>query len=123
MRTPERAPASTSGIAVPETFFKPQKRNRRATWRMSALSGFAAFIMGVPLTLILTPLLYTVTLLVADIINFFSPLPPQLWQDAENLARLGVRLGDYLFNQRGTLDPQELAVGMALLLLPGMVLV
>jgi Zn-dependent protease with chaperone function len=115
--------ASSSNIAVPETFFKAQKRNRRATWRMSALSGFAAFIMGVPLTLILTPLLYAVTLVVADIINSFSQLPPQFWQDADNLAKLGVRLGDYFFNQKGTLDPQELAVGMALILLPGMVLV
>jgi Zn-dependent protease with chaperone function len=115
--------ASPSTISVPETFFKAQKRNRRATWRMSALSGFAAFMMGVPLTLVLTPLLYAVTLVVADIINSFSPLPPQFWQDTENLAKLGVRLGDYLFNQRGTLDPQELAVGMALILLPGMVLV
>jgi Zn-dependent protease with chaperone function len=115
--------ARTSTAAVPETFFKAQKRNRRATWRMSALSGFAAFIMGVPLTLILTPLLYAVALVVADIINSFSPLPPQFWQDAENLAKLGVRLFDYLINQRGSLDPQELAVGMALILLPGMVLV
>jgi Zn-dependent protease with chaperone function len=115
--------ASTSTIAVPETFFKAQKRNRRATWRMSALSGFAAFIMGIPLTLMLTPLLYAVTLVVADIINSFSPLPPEFWQKAESLAKLGVRLGDYLINQKGTLDRQELAVGMALILLPGMVLV
>src|SRR5215467_9557262 len=115
--------ASTSTSAVPETFFKAQKRNRRATWRMTALSGFAAFVMGVPLTLVLTPLLYAATLVVADIINSFSPLPPLFWQETGNLAKLGVRLGDYLFNQRGTLDPQELAVGMALLLLPGMVLV
>jgi Zn-dependent protease with chaperone function len=104
----------------PETFFAAQKRNRRATWRMSALCAFAAFIMGIPLTLVLTPLLYVLTLAVAEIINHFSPLPPEFWQNANQLAHLGVRVADYVLNQKGTLDPQELATGLALVLLPGM---
>jgi Zn-dependent protease with chaperone function len=114
--------ASSRSFAVPETFFKAQKRNRRATWRMSALSAFAAFIMGIPLTLVLTPLLYVVTLVIADIINYFSPLPPEFWRNASDLAKFGVRVADYVLNQKGTLDPQELALGLALVLLPGMVL-
>lgn len=106
----------------PEAFFKAQKRNRRATWRMSALCVFAAFVMGIPLTLVLTPLLYAVTLLAAEIINRFSPLPPEFWQTLNGLAQLFVRVADYLINQRGTVDPQEIAIGLALTLLPGMVL-
>src|SRR5216684_696169 len=105
----------------PETFFRAQKRNRRATWRMSALSVFAAFIMGVPLTLVLTPLLYVVTMVVAEIVNYFSPLPPEFFRNADLLAGLGLRVGDFVINQRGRLDPQELALGLALLLLPGMI--
>jgi len=108
------------GPQNPETFFAAQKRNRRATWRMSALCAFAAFIMGIPLTLVLTPLLYTLTLAVAEIINHFSPLPPNFWQNANQLAQLGMRVADYLINDKGTLDPQELASGLALVLLPGM---
>ncbi len=104
----------------PETFFRAQKRNRRATWRMSALRAFAAFIMGVPLTLVLTPLLYVLTLAVAEVINHFSPLPPEFFQNANQLAHLGMRVADYLINQKGTLDPQELATGLAVVLLPGM---
>ncbi len=104
----------------PETFFRAQKRNRRATWRMSALCAFAAFIMGVPLTLVLTPLLYVLTLAVAEVINHFSPLPPEFFQNANQLAHLGMRVADYLINQKGTLDPQELATGLAVVLLPGM---
>ncbi|HET9282642.1 MAG TPA: M48 family metalloprotease [Candidatus Angelobacter sp.] len=104
----------------PETFFAAQKRNRRATWRMSALSAFAAFIMGIPLTLVLTPLLYALTLAGAEIINHFSPLPPEFWQNANDLAKFGARVADYVLNQKGTLDPQELAIGLALVLLPGM---
>src|SRR4029077_11071164 len=103
----------------PETFFAAQKRNRRATWRMSALCAFAAFIMGIPLTLVLTPLLYVLTMAVAEIINHFSPIPEFLEQ-AGQLAHLGARVADYVLNQKGTLDPQELVTGLALVLLPGM---
>jgi Zn-dependent protease with chaperone function len=117
-------PAVSQNLAPrnPETFFRAQKRNRRATWRMSALCMFAAFIMGVPLTLVLTPLLYAVTLLVAEIINRFSPLSPEFWQTLDGLAQLFYRVADYFINQRGTLDPQELGLGLALVLLPGMFL-
>ena len=107
----------------PETFFKAQKRNRRATWRMSALTVFAAFVMGIPLTLVLTPLLYTLTMFTAEVFNrFISPLPPEFWQTANDLARFGMKVADFVINQRGTLDPQDLALGLLLILGPGMVL-
>ncbi len=114
-------PATTFTLRDPETFFRAQKRNRRATWRMSALSVFAAFIMGIPLTLVLTPLFYVLTLVVAEIVNHFSPLPPEFWHNVHGIAQIGVRLGDYFFNHKGTLDPSELVLGAVLFLLPGMV--
>ncbi|HEU4414565.1 MAG TPA: M48 family metalloprotease [Candidatus Angelobacter sp.] len=120
MNTVNTVSARGFGPLNPETFFAAQKRNRRATWRMSALCAFAAFIMGVPLTLVLTPLLYAGTLLVAEIVNHFSPLPPDFWNQASALAHQGGRVADYVLNQRGTLDPGELAGGLALVLLPGM---
>ncbi len=104
----------------PETFFAAQKRNRRATWRMSALSAFAAFIMGIPLTLVLTPLLYALTLIAAQIIDHFSPLPPEFWQQANQLAKFGLRIADYVLNQKGSVEPGELALALVLFLLPGM---
>ncbi len=119
--TEDTTSARNFGPANPETFFAAQKRNRRATWRMSALCTFAAFIMGIPLTLVLTPLLYGGTLIVAEIVNHFSPLPPEFWRQANDLAKLGLRVADYVINQKGTLDPGELAAGLALVLLPGMV--
>src|SRR6478609_7162511 len=108
------------GPLNPETFFKAQKRNRRATWRMSALCAFAAFIMGIPLTLVLTPLLYTIGMVVLETVNHFSP-QPELLQQANDLAKLGLRVADFVINQRGTLDPGELATGLAFVLLPGIV--
>ena len=113
-------PARNFGPLNPETFFAAQKRNRRATWRMSALCTFAAFIMGIPLTLVLTPLLYTLGMMVLETINHFSP-QPELLQQANDLAKLGMRVADYVINQKGTLDPGELTAGLLLVLLPGMV--
>src|SRR5215472_7327800 len=121
--------ARDQGIATPsfaprdpETFFRAQKRNRRATWRMSALGVFAAFIMGIPLTLALTPLVYAGTLVVAEIVNHFSPLPLEFWRGVRTFGRLGMRVGDYFINHKGTLDPQELAIGLCVVLLPVMVI-
>src|SRR6476620_10797342 len=113
-------PARNFGPLNPETFFAAQKRNRRATWRMFALCTFAAFIMGIPLTLVLTPLLYTLGMVVLETVNHFSP-QPELLQQANDLAKLGMRVADYIVNQRGTLDPGELTAGLLLVLLPGMV--
>lgn len=112
-------PARNFGPANPETFFAAQKRNRRATWRMSALCTFAAFIMGIPLTLVLTPLLYTIGMVVLETVNHFSP-QPELLQQANDLAKLGLRVADYVINQKGTLNPGELTTGLLLVLLPGM---
>lgn len=90
---------------------------------MSALTVFAAFVMGIPLTLVLTPLLYTLTMFAAEVFNrFISPLPPEFWQTANDLARFGARIADFIINQRGTLDPQDLALGLLLILGPGMAL-
>ena len=55
-----------------------------------------------------------------EIINHFSPLPPEFWRQANDLAKLGLRVADYVINQKGTLDPGELATGLILVLLPGM---
>ena len=64
--SPVRAPV---GPTAPESFFTAQKRNRRACWRITAVCYVAALILGLPLTLVITPLIYAVTLVVAEIVN------------------------------------------------------
>ena len=104
-----------------ESFLDAQQRNRRGTWRLSALCVLAAVVMGIPLALMVTPLLYGVALIAADIINIFAPIPPWLWARAEEIPRFGmVALG--WATQHQPADPQALALGAAVLLLPGMVL-
>lgn len=126
MSVPEMTGAAPSLTAPrarpPETFFKAQERNRRATWRMSALCVFAAFLMGIPLTLVLSPFLYAVTMAAAEVVNHFSPLPPEFWQTSSDLARLAVRVVDAVINQRGVVSLQELTIAAVLIFLPGIAL-
>ena len=71
-------PATLEQRFVPrdrQSFFDAQRRNRRATWRLSVLCLLAVVIMGIPLSLIVTPFLYAVTLLAADIVNLFPRCP------------------------------------------------
>jgi len=104
-----------------ESFFDAQRRNRRATWRLSALCAVAIVLMGIPLALIVTPLVYAAMLIGADVINYFWPLPAAFWRLADEIARFGfVALGWLL--QHKSADPQALAVGAAVMLLPGVLL-
>jgi len=104
-----------------ESFLDAQQRNRRATWRISVLCVIAAVTMGVPLALIITPLLYGVVLIGADVINYFSPLPQDFWQLASEFARLGKVALDAI-TQHQPADPLTLTLGLAVMLLPGILL-
>jgi len=104
-----------------QSFFDAQRRNRRASWRLSALCVLAAAVMGIPLALLITPLLYALALIIADIVNLFSPLPLAFWQQAEEVARFGFVALAWLLQHKAA-DPRALALGAAVLLLPGTVL-
>ncbi|MBV8053526.1 MAG: M48 family metalloprotease, partial [Acidobacteriaceae bacterium] len=104
-----------------ESFLDAQRRNRRATWRISVLCVVAAVIMGIPLALIITPLLYAVVLIGADIINYFSPLPQDFWQLASEFARFGKVALNWLLQHQAA-DPGTLVIGLAVMLLPGILL-
>src|SRR5690349_1775901 len=114
--------ARSLGPRDPETFYKAQKRNRRATWRMAFLCLIATLLMGVPLTMVLTPLFYAFTLVVAEILNYFSMLPAGFLDNLNTLGKLAVQVADYYINGKGQLDPQTLALGLAVMLLPGMII-
>jgi Zn-dependent protease with chaperone function len=104
-----------------QSFFDAQRRNRRAAWRLSALCVLAVALMGIPLALLTTPLIYAVVLIVADIINIFSPLPHAFWQQAEEAAHFGLAALAWLLEHK-TAPPQALALGAFLMLAPGAIL-
>jgi len=101
-----------------ETFYAAQRRNRRATWRLSLLCVIAAVIMGLPLTLILTPLFYFLMMVAAEIINQASPLPTAFWETMHTLARQAAALSQNLSNSR-PVDPNLLISGLLVLFVPG----
>src|SRR5579859_2085538 len=104
-----------------ESFFEAQRRNRRATWRLSAVAVIATVLMGIPLALTITPLLYAAALIIADIVSIWVPLPPSFWQHANELARYGIVAIGWLGQGKAT-NPQALMIGAAVLLLPGAIL-
>ena len=77
-----------------------------------------AALMGIPIALIITPLLYGVALIIADAVNLFSPLSPEFWRQASEVSRFGRVAFDWLLQQKAA-DPQALAIGAAVMLLPG----
>src|SRR5215469_1725 len=93
-----------------ESFFDAHRRTRRATWRMSLFCLLSVLVMGIGLALI-----------IADIINSFSPLPAAFWQFSSDLAHLGLIAIGWLLQQKPA-DPQVLAVGLAAMILPGVLL-
>ena len=113
--------SSSAIVAGPlnrESFFQAQRRSRRATWRLSFASALAAAVMGIPLALTITPVLYALALIIADIISIWLPLPAVFWQQANDVARYGMVFFSWL-TQGQSAHLQSLAVGAAVLLLPG----
>lgn len=51
------------------TFFTMQRRHRRASWRFSAAAIAAVFLTGLPLSILITPLLYAIALVVGEATN------------------------------------------------------
>ena len=104
-----------------ESFFEAQRRNRHATWRVSVVSVLATVVMGIPLALTITPLLYAAALIIADIASIWMPLPASFWQHANDIARNGMVALGWL-TQGKTANPQALVISAAVLLLPGAIL-
>src|SRR5581483_7513600 len=105
-----------------ETFFEAQRRNRRATWRLSVVSVFATLVMGIPSALTVTPVLYAAGLIVAEVLNIWFPLPASFWRNANDLAHSGLLAINWVLQQGRVANPEGLAVGAGVLLLPGTIL-
>jgi Zn-dependent protease with chaperone function len=61
-------------------FFDEQRRNRRAAWRLAAASTLGVLAMGVPVSLVITPLVYGAILIVAEVLNLVHPFPAAVTQ-------------------------------------------
>ena len=61
-----------------ESFFAAQARNRRATWRLGAVGVLAVLLMGIPLSVVVSPLVWAAFFLLNDIVNRITPTPDLL---------------------------------------------
>jgi Zn-dependent protease with chaperone function len=81
----------TLGPVDRESFFDAQRRNRRATWRLTAVCALAAIVTGIPLSLVLTPIVFAVVLLGTRLVSIVVPVPMRVWNAYESIALVLVR--------------------------------
>ena len=88
------------------TFYEEQARNRRRTLRFAVLSFLAVLVAGIPVSIIVTPLLFLITLVVVHLINLAHPIPLAFWQFLDQMGRTV----PVVFDQIGTVaDTKSLA--------------
>lgn len=61
------------------TFFEEQARHRRSTWRLSVAATVAVLVTGLPLSLVLTPVVHTLVLVVLTMVRPFAPQTEPVW--------------------------------------------
>jgi len=118
-------PSLPNGIPGPldrVSFFEAQQRNRRSTWKFSALSAFAIFLMGLPLSLILTPLLYAFCLIVFHLLALIVKIPPSVWNFFTRLAWILKPVLDHFDHPEKPLPLMNLSIGLIVVFLPGILL-
>lgn len=121
-------PASRGGSVSPvpgpvdrESFFEAQRRHRRTTWRLSAVCVAAVAVMGIPLSLILTPVLYTLVLVLAHLADLVAPVPESFWQALAAGASLMIRVIGGFLGEEAPASVTQTFVGLSVMLLPGAV--
>ncbi|HYI14366.1 MAG TPA: M48 family metalloprotease [Thermomicrobiales bacterium] len=71
--------APVLGPANRENFFAAQRRHRRATWKLTAGSAVAAIFTGIPLSFVLTPIVFAVILILTRLLHIVVPVPDIVW--------------------------------------------
>jgi Zn-dependent protease with chaperone function len=67
------------GPADRENFFAAQQRYRRATWRLTAICAVAAVLVGIPLSIALTPMIYAAIVILTKLVDILLPVPGAVW--------------------------------------------
>jgi Zn-dependent protease with chaperone function len=70
------------------SFFDEQARYRRAPWRWTLLAAVAAVLLGLPLSLALTPVAYLMSLVFLHLVHGMLPISPAVWSAVDHLAAL-----------------------------------
>ncbi|HKY22996.1 MAG TPA: hypothetical protein VJM31_17410 [Vicinamibacterales bacterium] len=84
---PTVAVATLPGPVDRVHFLDEQRRNRRASWRFSLFAAVAAVLSGLPLSILLSPVLFGLIVLVVHLVNLFVAIPAGVWSSLEQVAR------------------------------------
>ena len=109
------AAAALPGPLSREHFLDAQRRHRRASWRATAIAVPAVMLAGIPLSILVTPLVTTPLLLVGFLLNAFGLLPPGAYDLLYDVAHI---LPDSWYALFGEAEV-SLELIAALLFLPG----
>src|SRR5215212_888524 len=58
------------------SFFAEQARHRRDTWRLSAAASLSIILAGLPLSLVVTPIIFLAVIVLTKLTSFIVPLSP-----------------------------------------------
>jgi len=118
--------AHVAGPADRTSFFAEQARHRRATWRLSLATAAAVILAGLPLSLVVTPLVYLAIILFTKAMSVVVPLSPAVPQLFRAVARsIGSLMDVVEASDKGPIPLAMVgpaAVGVVMLLLPGVLI-
>lgn len=81
-------PAPLPGPVDREHFLDSQRRHRRATWRTAAVGIPAVMAAGIPLCVIVTPILLAPVMIAAFALKGLGILPPDAWSWVDRAAHI-----------------------------------
>jgi Zn-dependent protease with chaperone function len=102
------------------SFLAEQRRRRRQTWRLSALCTVAVVVVGLPLSVVLTPLAYAALLAALRLASLAIPVPPSVWGELHRLASLIPALFNAMGQTGHHATTGTLVAGAVLIVAPGM---
>ena len=104
------------------SFFAEQARHRRATWRLSAVCAVAVVLAGLPLCLVVTPLLFAVIVVLTRLAALVVPISPSVPEFYRSIARAIGSVVPYVEYLDGSGPPVSIMpplLGLAAILVPG----
>ncbi len=107
---------SVPGPQDRKSFFEEQQRNRRNTWRLTAICWLIVLAMGLVLSAILTPAVLGELAILFGIAGIFLPVG---WIGRITVDGYGALVGNLA---AGTAHPLQFAVGLFFLVGPGMII-
>lgn len=79
-----------------ESFFDAQRRNRRAVWRQSAICVLTAALVGIPISLVLTPIIFALGIVATKLVSFIVAVPADVWRLYDAVLSVPIKAFDEL---------------------------